>query len=145
MKRFTIVAIFMLAIMGMLAACGGSGRALTDAEAMMKLESYITDGDVDIVSYLDDKGFSLGARGDLSYVFRNKTQTIVVEETGAPAFNIYVGNGNGTNRQFGYPQSDRIEREDGGVDYLTYRATINGRTTKYPVAVLAEIVRLAER
>ena len=36
-------------------------------------------------------------------------------------------------------------REDGGVDYLTYRATINGRTTKYPVAVLAEIVRLAER
>ena len=53
MKRFTIVAIFMLAIMGMLAACGGSGRALTDAEAMMKLESYITDGDVAIKSILN--------------------------------------------------------------------------------------------
>ena len=145
MKRFAIVAVFMFAIMCMLSACGGPAKEMTDAEAMTKLESYIADGDVDIVSYLSDKGFSLGARGDLSYVFRNKTQTIVVEETGAPAFNIYVGNGNGTTRQFGYPQSDRIEREDGSVDYLTYRATINGRTTKYPVAVLAEIVRLAER
>ncbi len=63
MKRFAIVAVFMFAIICILSACGDPAKEMTDAEAMTKLEPYIADGDVDIVSYLNDKGFSLGARG----------------------------------------------------------------------------------
>ncbi len=143
-RRFVIVGTFLVAIICFLTACGQT-RELSDEDAMAKLESYLDGGNADLVAYLQDQGYQLSSSVDMCYVFRNGDKTIVVEETGAPAYDIYVGNGDGTNRQFGFPQSDRILHEDGQVEYLTYRVTIDSRTTNLPVAVLAEVVRWVER
>lgn len=145
MKKSSIaIFVFVLASVLLLCACSHKNTELSDDEAMAKLADYTTDNSVDVVSYLSDQGYSLSSSVDLCYVFRSKTGTVVIEETGAPAYDIYVGDGNGNNRQYGYPAADRVDT-DGEIHYETYRATIGGRTTNLPTSVYAEVVRLVER
>lgn len=144
MKKSLAIFVFVLMSVLLLCACGHGKTELSDEAALAKLTDYSEDGSIDLTSYLSDHDYLLSSSVDLCYVFRGQYGTIVVEETGAPAFDVYVGDGNGNNRQFGYPAADRVEN-DGVIQYETYRTTIGGHTTNLPTSVYAEVVRLVER
>ena len=144
MKKSLAIFVFVLFSVLLLCACGHNKAELSDEAAMAELADYTVDGNIDLLAYLGKQEYLLISSEDLCYVFRGENGNIVIEETGAPAYDIYVGDGDGNNRQFGYPAANRIGVGE-EAQYGTYRTTFDGRTTNLPASVYAEVVRLVER
>lgn len=140
MKKSWVIFAFVLASVLLLCACGHSQSELNDDEAWAKLADFAGENNVDLASYLSQNGYTLSSNQDYCAVYRGVNGTIVINETGAPTYDIYVGDDNGNTRQFGYPSADRY-----GENNATYRTTLGDRTTTLPTSVFAEVVRLVER
>ncbi len=144
MKKSLAIFVFVLFSVLLLCACGHKKADLNDEAAMAELADYTIDGSIDLWGYLGKQEYLLISSEDHCYVFSGENGTIVIEETGAPAYDVYVGDGEGNNRQFGYPAANRIGEGD-NIQYGTYRTTLGGYTTDLPAGVFAEVVRLVER
>ena len=91
-KRIAIFALVLVSVL-FLCACGHKNTELSDEAAMAELADYTEGSGIDLWGYLGKNEYLLVSSEDLCYVFRGENGTIVIEETGAPAYDVYVGDG----------------------------------------------------